>query len=64
VFKNTQYNNTQNKVGRRLIRGLIALHQVYSPAYIQSLFWKVKFEMNYIDRIPTINIQVQTWLTQ
>jgi hypothetical protein len=34
VFKNTQCNDTQNKVKRQLICGLIALHQVYSPAHI------------------------------
>jgi hypothetical protein len=60
VFKNTQCNDTQNKVERWLIRGLIVLHQVYSLAHIRSSFWRARFEMNYIDRIPTINIQVQT----
>jgi hypothetical protein len=64
VFKNTQCNNTQNKVKRRLIHGLIMLHQVCSPAYIRSSFWRAGFKMNYINGIPTINIQVQTWLTQ
>jgi hypothetical protein len=64
VFKNTQYNNTQNKVKRQLICGLIVLHQVCSPAHIRSSFWRAGFKMNYINRIPTINIQVQTWLTQ
>jgi hypothetical protein len=64
VFKNTQCNNMQNKVGRWLIRGLIALYQVCSPAHIRSSFWRARFEMNYIDGIPTINIYVQTWLTQ
>jgi hypothetical protein len=55
-FKNTQCNDTQNKVKRRLIRGLIVLHQVCSPAHIRSSFWRAGFEMNYIDGIPTINI--------
>jgi hypothetical protein len=64
VFKNIQCNNTQNKVKRQLICGLIAFHQVYSPAHIRSSFWKAEFEMNYINKISTINIQVQTWLTQ
>jgi hypothetical protein len=38
VFKNIQCNNTQNKVERRLIHGLIALRQVCIPAHIRFLF--------------------------
>jgi hypothetical protein len=64
VFKNTQCNDTQNKVKKQLICGLIVLYQVCSPAHIRSSFWRARFEMNYINGILTINIQVQTWLTQ
>jgi len=64
VFKNVSCDDTTNKVGRRMMRGLIALTQVCTPPSIRSSFWRAGMEMNYEDGKPIVTVNVETWLVQ
>lgn len=64
VFKNTQCDDTKNKVGRRLMRGLIALSSVCVFSNLRSSFWRAGMELNYNEGKPLIHINSQTWLIQ
>ena len=64
VFKTTHNNDTQNKVGRRIMRGLNALSQVCTPGNIRSSYWRAGFELNYDDGKPSVTVNAETWLVQ
>ena len=46
-FKTIQNRDTENKVGRRMMRGLSAMTQTSNPQLIRSSFWKAGMELNY-----------------
>lgn len=64
IFKNTPSPDTENKVGKRIMRGLIAMSHVCTPAHIRSSFWRAGIELNYIEGKPVLTMNLNTWLTQ
>ena len=63
-FKTTSNDDTTNKVGKCLIRGLNALSSVSTPTNIRSSFWHAGLELSYLELIPSVTMNALTWLHQ
>ncbi len=63
-FKTVQCPTIENKLARRLMKGLIALDEKTSSAAIIGAFVHAGIVLSYSEGKPSVRVAVRTWLTQ